>query len=114
MAGSTSSAVPWDRAQELYLPQSLRLANLVGSAMRRGEVPLAMGRVAMRPMDNLMCPAISIELGPLRSGGSDATPVSDAGYQQRVVDAIAGALVFWRNQAQPPELISVPKPGGGQ
>ncbi len=103
-------ALTWDRAQEAYLPQSLRLANQVGAAVARANVPLAIGRIAMKPMDNLMCPAISIELGPMRNGSSDATPVSDEGYQQRVVDAIAGALIFWRNQAQQPEYVPVPPP----
>jgi N-acetylmuramoyl-L-alanine amidase len=63
-----------------------------------------------------MCPAISIEMAPLHSG-SDATPVSDGEYQQRVAEAIAGALIFWKNQAQPPEYLTVPatgpRPGAG-
>ena len=105
-----SGLVPWDRAQEVYVPQSLRLANKVGAALARSNVPLAIGRVALRPLDNLMCPAISIEMAPQRIPGDDPTPVSDAAYQQRVADAVAGALVFWRNQAQQPENVNTPKP----
>ena len=112
-----SGAVPWggvawDRAQEAYVPQSLGLANQIGTALKRAQVPLAMGRVAMRPLDNLMCPAISIEIGAMRNG-SDVTPVSDEEYQQRVAEAIAGALIFWKNQAQPPQYVVVPRPGAG-
>jgi N-acetylmuramoyl-L-alanine amidase len=65
-----------------------------------------MGRVALRPLDNLMCPALSVEIGPLRGDGSDLTPVSDDEYQQRVADAITGALIFWKNQAQPPSYAA--------
>lgn len=108
----SNGAVPWDRAQEAYISQSLGLANQVGTALARAKVPLAMGRVAMRPLDNLMCPAISIEIATLHSG-SDATPVSDEDYQQRVAEAIAGALVLWKNQAQQPDFVTIPRPGGG-
>ena len=115
--GSTfAGGVPWDRAQEAYVPQSLGLANQIGTALKRAQVPLAMGRAALRPLDNLMCPAISIEMGPLHSG-SDETAVSDENYQQRVAEAIAGALIFWKNQAQPPQYLTVPatsaQPGAG-
>jgi N-acetylmuramoyl-L-alanine amidase len=108
--------MPWDRAQEPYISQSLALANQVGTALARAKVPLAMGRVAMRPLDNLMCPAVSIEIATL-GGGSDATPVSDEEYQQRVAEAVAGALILWKNQAVQPESVTVPitggRPGGG-
>jgi hypothetical protein len=49
-------------------------------------------------------------LSPQAGPGGDPVPVSDAGYQQRVTDAIAGALVFWRNQAQPPAFVTAPRP----
>ena len=108
----TSGAIPWDRAQEAYVAQSAGLANQVGAALARAKVPLAMGRIAMRPLDNLMCPALSIEVSS-QHRGSDVTPINDEGYQQRIVEAIAGALIFWKNQAQQPEFLSVPRTGGG-
>jgi N-acetylmuramoyl-L-alanine amidase len=112
----SNGAVPWDRAQESYISQSLGLANQVGTALARSKLPLAMARVAMRPLDDLMCPAISIEIATLHNG-SDATPVSDEEYQQRVAEAIAGALVLWKNQAVQPESVTLPetgsRPGGG-
>jgi N-acetylmuramoyl-L-alanine amidase len=111
-----TGVVPWDRAQEAFVSQSLGLANQVGTALARANVPVAIGRVAMRPLDNLMCPAISIEIAT-QHNGSDATPVSDEDYQQRVAEAVAGALILWKNQAQQPESVTVPangaRPGGG-
>ena len=108
--------VAWDRAQEAFVPQSLGLANQAGTALKRAQVPLAIGRVALRPLDNLMCPAISIEIAPLRNG-ANAIPASDEAYQQRVAEAIAGALVLWKNQAQPPQYLTLPpvmqRPGAG-
>jgi len=109
-SGSRPGAVLWERAQEAYLPQSQRLANKVGAALSRSNIPISIRPVAQRPLDNLMCPAVSIEIAPQAGPGGDPVPVSDGNYQQRVVDAIAGALVFWRNQAQPPEYVTVPRP----
>jgi len=97
-----SGAIRWDDAQTAYLPQSQRLADQIGAAMNRSQVPLVTDRAALRPLDNLMCPAISIELAPLVVDGNDPVPVTNASYQQHVDTAIAGALIFWRNQAQPP------------
>lgn len=107
-----SGAVSWDRAQEAWVTQSLRLANQVGAALSRSNISLAIERVALRPLDNLMCPAISVELAPQQRDGQDTVPVSNGDYQQQVAAALAGALVFWRNQAQQPEYIPVPRPTG--
>jgi N-acetylmuramoyl-L-alanine amidase len=55
-----------------------------------------------------MCPAVALELAPLLAGG-DSTPVTDAGYQQRVADTVAAGLKTWRTHAEPaPEAA----PGG--
>jgi N-acetylmuramoyl-L-alanine amidase len=96
--------VPWDDAQAAYVSQSERLADQIGAAMNRSHLPLITDQAALRPLDNLMCPAIAIELAPLAAEDSTPTPVTDASYQQRVNAAIAGALIFWRNQAQPPVI----------
>jgi N-acetylmuramoyl-L-alanine amidase len=97
-----SAPIPWDDAQATYLPQSQHLATGIGAALTRSTVPLVTERAALRPLDNLLCPAVSVELAPLVNPGSDPTPITDPDYQQHVSVAIAGALIFWRNQAQPP------------
>jgi N-acetylmuramoyl-L-alanine amidase len=97
-----AAPIPWDDAQATYLPQSQHLAAGIAAALTRSTVPLLTQHAALRPLDNLLCPAVSIELAPLVNPSSDPTPITDAGYQQRVSEAIAGALIFWRNQAQPP------------
>jgi N-acetylmuramoyl-L-alanine amidase len=101
-----SAPIPWDNAQAGYLPQSQRLSDQIAAALNRSHLPLLTDQAALKPLDNLMCPARSVELAPLVSGDSVATPVTDPAYQQRVDAAIAGALIFWRNQAQP--VVTVP------
>jgi N-acetylmuramoyl-L-alanine amidase len=95
------TGVPWSRAQENYVSQSGLLANQIGTALTRAGIPATMMRVMMRPLDNLICPAISIEVGVLSEEGSKPTPVTDSGYQQRIAESIAASLQVWRNQAQP-------------
>jgi hypothetical protein len=50
-------------------------------------------------VDSLTCPAVVVELAP---EGEDRASVNGSDYQQRVAEALAGALVFWSRQVQPP------------
>lgn len=103
----TVSAVAWDRAQVAYVDQSQRLANALGGAVVRSHLPVVVDRAALRPLDNLSCPAVAVELAPSPASGSDAAGADDDDYQQQVAKAIAGALVLWRNQAEPPPSVVV-------
>jgi N-acetylmuramoyl-L-alanine amidase len=102
------TGVPWSRAQEAYLSQSSLLANQIGTGLTRAGIAATMMRVMMRPLDNLTCPAVSIEIGVLRESGSKSTPVTDGAYQQRVAESIAASLQAWRDQAQPPNSVQGP------
>ena len=92
-----SMFIPWDAAQAAYLPKSLRLAAEVNSAFNRAEVPVTLSRTYLRPLDNLICPAIAVEIAPFTaSGSSDTEDLSSSAYQQRVAESLAWALVEWR------------------
>lgn len=94
--------VPWDTAQSTAIPQSLALANELGVALTHAKLPVLVARASLRPLDNLTCPAVAIELAPLDNPGNpDAapTPVTDPAYQQRIAEAIAQAVTAWRSQA---------------
>jgi N-acetylmuramoyl-L-alanine amidase len=105
--GDARAGVPWSRAQEPYIAQSGLLANQIGTGLTRAGIPATMMRVMIRPLDNLTCPAVSIELGVLSEARSNATPVTDVEYQQRVAESIAASLQAWRNQADPADSVSV-------
>jgi N-acetylmuramoyl-L-alanine amidase len=96
-----AAALPWDSAQSSYIPLSVRLANEIGLSLVHANIPSRLGHASIRPIDNLTCPAVAIELAPLVTPGSEPTPLSDASYQQRTAKAIADALVSWRNHAAP-------------
>jgi len=94
---STFVPTPWDSAQAAYVRQSRSLAGNLSAALTASGLPAITGNAPLRPLDNLTCPAVAIELAPLQSAG---TPVTDATYQQRVAGALTGALRTWRDQAQ--------------
>ena len=92
--------VPWLTAQAAWVSASRALQKQLGTAISRAEVPLVLNRASVRPLDSFACPALVLELAP---EGSDKASVNDSGYQNTVANALASALIFWQNQAQPPD-----------
>lgn len=90
---------PWLTAQAAWVTESGRLAKQISTALERSRVLLVSNFASVRPVDSLTCPAVVVELAPI---GDDPASITDAGYQQRVGEAIAGAMVFWQNQAKAP------------
>ena len=93
------------------MAQSLQLEGDLGAALKTSGIPVVSGRAALRPLDNLVCPAVAVELAPLGNAGGDATPVTDPEYQQRVADTLSRGLQAWRGQAQAPAAPAA-APGG--
>ena len=87
--------LPWDTAQGAFAEQSLRLSSEVDSAMTRAEIPVTLGRTALQPLDSFTCPAVVVEFAPLYSSGR-VTALSDPGYQDRIVAAMAAAVEQWQ------------------
>ena len=101
---------PWLTAQAAWVTQSQRLQKSLGLALTRANIPLVQSRASVRPVDSLTCPALVVELAP--NAGDNASLI-DSTYQQHVAEVIATALVFWQNQAQPPDRAT-PTPTGAQ
>jgi N-acetylmuramoyl-L-alanine amidase len=91
------ATIPWNTAQSASISQSLSLANEIGLALERAKLPVILSRASLRPLDNLTCPAVAVEIAPLNPGVSEATPVTSAAYQQNIAKAIASALSVWRS-----------------
>jgi N-acetylmuramoyl-L-alanine amidase len=104
--------VPWLTAQAAWIPQSRLLAKQMATAFSRSGLTLVASSASVRPIDSLTCPALVVELAP---SGDDADSINDTDYQQRVALAIAGELLSWQNQVQPPARLAAPaKPSVGQ
>ena len=100
-AQQTFAPTPWESAQAAFVSLSQRMASNLSSALGAAHLPSLVGHEPVRPLDNLLCPAIAIELAPLSTAGSDATQVNDPNYQQRVATTVAASLLAWRNQEIP-------------
>jgi N-acetylmuramoyl-L-alanine amidase len=85
--------LPWQSAQAAYETSSLRLESDVDAAMTQQHIPVLIARTSILPLDSMACPAVDIEVAPLSAN----TPLSDQGYQQKVVSALDAALVAWRS-----------------
>lgn len=96
--------IPWDAAQSGFVRQSADLAVSLSTALGKAHLPATLGQAPIRPLNNLMCPAVAIELSPLAAPGATATPATDANYQQQVVNALTVALRAWRDS---PALLPV-------
>jgi N-acetylmuramoyl-L-alanine amidase len=96
------ATIPWNTAQAASVPQSLSLANEIGLALKNAKLPVILSRASLRPLDNLTCPAVAIEIASLDPSDSSAPPITDATYQQNIAKAIAAGLTSWRSQTPPP------------
>jgi N-acetylmuramoyl-L-alanine amidase len=93
--------LPWETAQGAYAEQSLRLSSEVDSAMTHAEIPVTLGRTALQPLDSFTCPAVVVEFSPLNSSGK-MTALSDPGYQDGIVAAMAAAVEQWQRDWRQP------------
>ena len=89
--------VPWQTAQAAWVTRSLRLSSEINSALGHAGIPTTLGVASVAPLDNLACPAVAVEIAPLaNSAANQASSISDTKYQQRIIDALASAIMEWR------------------
>jgi N-acetylmuramoyl-L-alanine amidase len=101
--GGEPALEPWLTAQAAWVSQSAQMETQIATALTRAGVALVTSSASVRPMDSLSCPAMVVELAP---ESDDPDSINDGDYQQRVAQAIAGALVFWPAKVQAPLRLS--------
>jgi N-acetylmuramoyl-L-alanine amidase len=103
-------ALRWNEAQAGAVTMSLRLANEVGLALSNARLPVVLLRASVPPVDNLICPAVVIEIAPLAPSGGSRSPVTDTAYQQHVAEAVALGLASFRMHNAPAPTVPSPAP----
>jgi N-acetylmuramoyl-L-alanine amidase len=89
--------VPWRTAQAAAVARSLGLAGVFNSALAQAGLGVTLGRTSLPVVDSMACPAVAVEVAPdPGSARSGADSLSDGGYQAKVAEALAAALVEWR------------------
>jgi N-acetylmuramoyl-L-alanine amidase len=114
--------LPWKTAQSAFVARSLRLAGALNSAFESSgdaasapAIPATLARATLPGLDSLACPAVVVEMAPLRNAdGSKGADVTDAGYQAQVATALAAALLEWKTDWETDRAGEAnPAPAGG-
>jgi len=79
------------------LPVSQSVAAAVVNEMQKRELPARGYSASLRPLNNLLMPALAVELAPGPNGVPD---LPSANYQQKVAAAIADAVASQRQRLE--------------
>jgi N-acetylmuramoyl-L-alanine amidase len=108
-AAGEQAAGPWLTLQAAWVAESQALAGRLADALNRSRVPLVDGSASVRPLDSMTCPAVVVELAPQTT---DAATIEDEAYQQTVAEAMANALILWKDKVQAPARLAPAEPAG--
>ena len=86
---------PWNAAQVPALPVSRIVSAAIAAEMQKKDFPVRASTASLRPLNNVLMPAVAVELAPGQNGVADLT---SANYQQRAASAIADAVVAVRDR----------------
>lgn len=106
VAGS-GSPTRWDEAQAAYVERSHALGTDLKAALQHAKITATVGQTWMRPLDNMQCPAVAVEVAPEKDG----TGPQDSTYQALISNALANTLLQWRvkiDSMAPPEPLPPP------
>jgi N-acetylmuramoyl-L-alanine amidase len=87
----------WNAAQAPALPVSRMVSAAIVAEMQKKEFPVRASSASLRPLNNVLMPAVAVELAPGEDGIADLT---SANYQQRAASAIADAVVSVRDHLE--------------
>jgi N-acetylmuramoyl-L-alanine amidase len=91
---------PWKTAQAAWVTRSLALAGTLNSALLHAGMTVTLGRTALPAVDSMTCPAVAVEIAPERDANKKLIAgLDDPGYQARVAETLAAALLEWRTDA---------------
>jgi N-acetylmuramoyl-L-alanine amidase len=85
----------WNGAQAPALPVSETLASAVATELQKKRFQVRASAASLRPLNNVLMPAIAVELAPGANGIADLT---SATYQQQAAAAIADGVVSVRDR----------------
>jgi len=85
----------WSTAQHASLSLSQSAAAAVAAEFQRRQIPVRTLTAPLRPLNNVLGPAIAVEVAPQ---GSDSSQLTAPDYQQLVTSAVATAIAATRDQ----------------
>ena len=88
----------WKTAQSAAVTRSLALAGVVNSALLHANLTVTLGRTSLPTLDSMTCPAIAIEIAPIRPGAH----LDDPAYQAQIAESLAAAMLEWKTEDRQP------------
>jgi N-acetylmuramoyl-L-alanine amidase len=85
----------WTTAQHASLPLSQSTAAAVAAEFQKRQIPVRTLTAPLRPLNNVVGPAIAVEVAPQ---GNDTSQLTAPDYQQLVTSAVATAIAATRDQ----------------
>ncbi len=85
----------WNDAQASALPVSRAVATAIVSELQKKQIAVQESSASLRPLNNVLMPAVAVELAPGLNGAADLT---SANYQQRVAAAVADGVFLIRDR----------------
>ena len=85
----------WNVAQARALPISRTVAAAIVSEMQKRQLRARGSSASLRPLNNVLMPALAVELAPGPNGLAD---LPSANYQQQAAAAIADAVAPFRDR----------------
>ncbi len=85
----------WTTAQRTSRPLSQTAASAVAGELQKRQIPVRALAAPLRPLNNVIGPAIAVEIAPQ---GSDVSQLIAPDYQQLITSAVATAIAATRDQ----------------
>jgi N-acetylmuramoyl-L-alanine amidase len=95
--------IAWNTAQAGWVTRSLVLAGVLNSALLHAGMSVTLGRAPLPAVENMTCPAVTIEIAPERDSEHKITAEpDDHDYQARIAGTLAAAILEWRAEGHQP------------
>jgi N-acetylmuramoyl-L-alanine amidase len=85
----------WATAQSPWAATSQAAATSIADSLKKIQVPVRELTAPLRPLNNLVTPAIAVEVAP---PGADISALNSADYQQLIAGALANGIFALRSQ----------------
>lgn len=88
---------PWESAQAPSLRTAVAAASSIATELRKHDVPAGVLYAPLRPLNNIVAPAIAVEVAP---PGDEVADLTAANYQQSVASGIAAGIAAAKAQLE--------------
>ena len=97
IADSRGPFLTWETAQSPFLRSSEAAESGLAAALEKTQVPVRSLTAALRPLSNVIAPAVAVEIAP---PAADVSELNSITYQQLICSSIASGIVGMRDKLE--------------